>query len=96
MNQVGPSDYLVINSRDELLRIPFKSIAYFEADGNYTRIFTVNNLSFIFSIHTLRQQLILSGGERFASTLPISKEAHKELKHLFKSISDNNGTTHRA
>lgn len=32
------------NSRDELLRIDISKIVYFEADGNYTDIITVNKL----------------------------------------------------
>lgn len=112
-------EYLILNSRDELLRIDINSIMYFEADGNYTRIITANNLkavvcmnlarmlallnarlcttvptfarvgkkhiinlNHIYSIHTLKQQLVLSDGRSFAYTIPISKEALKELKHI--------------
>ena len=37
-------DWLFLNSRDDLLRIDMKEIAYFEADGNYTSIVLTNKL----------------------------------------------------
>lgn len=36
--------FLVFNSRDELVRMDITTIVYFEADGNYTQIVTVNKL----------------------------------------------------
>ncbi len=39
------SKYLVFNSRDELLKINLDKIVYFEAEGNYTRIFIANGLT---------------------------------------------------
>ena len=36
--------FLFFNSRDELLRMDISKIVYFEADGNYTQIVTVNKL----------------------------------------------------
>lgn len=35
---------LIINSRDEMLRIDVNRIVYFESDGNYTHIVTCNKL----------------------------------------------------
>ena len=35
---------IVFNSRDELLRMDISKIVYFEADGNYTHIASVNKL----------------------------------------------------
>ena len=35
-------DWLFLNSRDDLLRIDMREIAYFEADGNYTNIVLTN------------------------------------------------------
>jgi DNA-binding LytR/AlgR family response regulator len=35
---------VLFNSRDELLRIDISKIVYFEGDGNYTNIVTVNKL----------------------------------------------------
>lgn len=116
--------YLFLNSRDELLRIDIQNIVYFEADGNYTNIISVNklkgvvcvnlaqmqkllserllekanifarvgkkyivNLKHVYSINTIRQQIILSDGATFTYQLSIGKDALKELKHLFIEIS---------
>jgi len=38
------TEYLYINSRDELLRIDISKIVYFEANGNYTNIVLANKL----------------------------------------------------
>ena len=38
------TEYLFINSRDELLRIDISKIVYFEANGNYTTIVLTNKL----------------------------------------------------
>ena len=112
--------YLFLNSRDELLRIDIQNIVYFEADGNYANIISVNklkgvvcvnlaqmqkllserllekanifarvgkkyivNLKHVYSINTIRQQIILSDGATFTYQLSIGKDALKELKHLF-------------
>lgn len=114
------SQYLFLNSRDEFLRIDIANIVYFEADGNYTNIVSVNrlkgvvctnlaqmqkylseklreeasifarvgkkyiiNLRFVYSINTLRQQVVLSDGATFSYQLSIGKEALKELKQIF-------------
>lgn len=114
------SQYLFLNSRDEFFRIDIANIVYFEADGNYTNIVSVNrlkgvvctnlaqmqkylsdklreeatifarvgkkyiiNLKYVYSINTLRQQVILSDGATFSYQLTIGKEALKELKQIF-------------
>lgn len=38
------TDYLYINTRDELLRINCSKIVYMEGDGNYTNIVLVNKV----------------------------------------------------
>ncbi len=30
------SDYLIFNSRDEILRVKVQNVVYFESEGNYT------------------------------------------------------------
>lgn len=119
MTQTTPQ-YLFLNSRDEFLRIDIANIAYFEADGNYTNIVSINrlkgvvctnlaqmqkylsdklredasifarvgkkyiiNLRYVYSINTLRQQVIISDGATFSYQLSIGKEALKELKQIF-------------
>ena len=36
--------YIYFNSRDELIRLSINSIVYFESDGNYTNVITINKL----------------------------------------------------
>lgn len=52
--------YLLLNSRDELLRIDTNKIVYLEADGNYTNIYTVNRLKGVVSINLSHMQQTLS------------------------------------
>lgn len=42
------------------------------------------NISFIFSINILKQELVLSDQHSFVRTLSVSKEALKQLKELMK------------
>ena len=42
--KINNMKYLFFNNRDELLRLDIAKIVYFEADGNYTNIMTVNKL----------------------------------------------------
>ena len=39
------SNVIVFNSRDELLKVNLDRVVYFEADGNYTKIYITNGLS---------------------------------------------------
>lgn len=123
------AEYLIINSRDELLRIDMTKVIYVEADGNYSNIILANklkatiglnlgqveklfadnfgikartyarigkrfilNLSYLYKINILRQQLVLSDGASFAYQLDISKEALKKLKDLYVSKKSNDAT----
>ena len=43
--------YLIIKTRDELLRIKIGQILYFEADRNYTKLLLTNNIQFTFAIN---------------------------------------------
>ncbi len=52
--------YLYLNSRDELLRIEFSKIVYFEADGNYTRIIMNNQLKAVVCMNLLKVQRLLN------------------------------------
>ena len=52
--------YLFLNSRDELLRIDIQNIVYFEADGNYTNIISVNKLKGVVCVNLAQMQKLLS------------------------------------
>lgn len=43
--------YLMIKTRDELLRIKICQILYFEADRNYTKLLLSNGIQFTFAIN---------------------------------------------
>ena len=43
--------YLIIKTREELLRIKIGHILYFEVDRNYTKLLLSNNIQFTFAIN---------------------------------------------
>lgn len=43
--------YLMIKTRDELLRVKIGQILYFEADRNYTKLLLSNGIQFTFAIN---------------------------------------------
>ncbi|MDH6311841.1 DNA-binding LytR/AlgR family response regulator [Parabacteroides sp. PFB2-10] len=43
--------YLIIKTRDELLRIRIGQILYFEADRNYTKLLLTSGIQFTFAIN---------------------------------------------
>ncbi|WP_085536144.1 LytTR family DNA-binding domain-containing protein [Massilibacteroides vaginae] len=43
--------YLIIKTRDELLRIKIGQILFFEADRNYTKLYLSNGIQFTFAIN---------------------------------------------
>ena len=52
--------YLILNTRDELLRIDFSTIVYFEAEGNYTHIILRNRTKHTLCLNLARMQQVLS------------------------------------
>ena len=51
--------YLIIKTRDELLRIRIEQILYFEADRNYTKLILNNGIQFTFAINIGKIEQIL-------------------------------------
>lgn len=51
--------YLIIKTRDELLRIKIGQILYFEADRNYTKLLLTNGIQFTFAINIGKIEEIL-------------------------------------
>ncbi len=51
--------YLIIKTRDELLRIKAGQILYFEADRNYTKLLLSNGIQFTFAINIGKIEEIL-------------------------------------
>jgi DNA-binding LytR/AlgR family response regulator len=51
--------YLIIKTRDELLRIKIEQILYFEADRNYTKLLLAGGIQFTFAINIGKIETIL-------------------------------------
>lgn len=60
INMATKTKYIFFNSRDELLRVDLASVVYFEADGNYTRIFSMNGLFNLVGINLGRMEELLA------------------------------------
>lgn len=54
------TDFLYINTRDELLRIDCSKIVYMEGNGNYTTIVLVNKLKATVSMNLAETQRFIS------------------------------------
>lgn len=54
------TEYLCLNSRDELLRLDVSQIVYFEADGNYTNIVLANRLRGVVCMNLSNMQQMLT------------------------------------
>ena len=84
--------YLIIKTRDELLRIKIGQILYFEADRNYTKLLLSNGIQFTFAINIgkieeiLEKQvagcnkILMRVGKSMPKELVISKDPLKVLK----------------
>lgn len=77
--------YLYLNSRDELLRLDIHNIVYFEADGNYTNIISVNKLKGTVCANLAQMQKMLS--ERLKEDAAIFARVGKKyiinLRHIY-------------
>ena len=54
------TDFILFNSRDELLRINPAKIVYFEADGNYTNIILTNKTKATVCMNLSQMQEVLT------------------------------------
>lgn len=54
------TEFILFNSRDELLRINPSKIVYFEADGNYTNIILANKTKATVCMNLSQMQKVLS------------------------------------
>ena len=77
--------YLYLNSRDELLRIDIANIAYFEADGNYTNIVSVNNLKSVVCTNLAQMQKCLTENLKEEASIfaRVGKKHIINLRHIF-------------
>lgn len=63
--------YLIIKTRDELLRIKIGQILYFEADRNYTKLLLSNGIQFTFAINIGKIEEILENQVAGSSSILI-------------------------
>lgn len=54
------NEYIIFNSRDEILRINVSCIVYFEAFGNYTKIILENGFQGLVCVNLGRMEYLLS------------------------------------
>lgn len=59
-----PTEYLYINTRDELLRIDCTKIVYMEGDGNYTNIVLINKIRASVCMNLSEMQKLISNSLR--------------------------------
>ncbi len=79
------TEYLYLNSRDELLRIDISKIVYFESDGNYTNIVLANKLKGVVTMNLSQMQKVLSDRLKERATIfaRVGKRYIINLNHIF-------------
>lgn len=45
--QINTKSHILFQTRDELINVDLSKVVYFEADGNYTKVVFINNLSMV-------------------------------------------------
>ena len=79
------SDYLIFNSRDEILRIKIQNIVYFESEGNYTAMVTTNKLrpTVCINLGHMEQLLAEKLGDRRAMFVRVGKRHIVNMDFLY-------------
>lgn len=79
------TDYLYINTRDELLRFDCSKIVYMEGDGNYTNIVMANKLKASVCMNLSEMQRLLSESlkERASIFARIGKRFIVNLNYIY-------------
>lgn len=54
------SQFIVFNTKTELLRLDVSKIVYFEGDGNYTQIVTINKLKAVVCLNLSQMEKYLA------------------------------------
>ena len=77
--------YIFFNSRDEFQRIEVSKIVYFEADGNYTNIVTVNKLraSILKNLREMERELDMQLGEDAHRFMRIGKRFIINMQYVY-------------
>ncbi|MDR3252586.1 MAG: LytTR family transcriptional regulator [Tannerella sp.] len=78
--------YLMIKTRDELLRINIENILYFEADRNYTKLLLSQGIMFTFAVNIgkVEEMLAKQLTEPNTSLLRVGKSFIVNKKHILQ------------
>ena len=77
---------IIFNSRDELLRVDLSSVVFFEAEGNYTRIVSMNGLISLVYINLgkMEELLALRFNDSPGSFARIGKRYIQNLNYVYR------------
>lgn len=80
------SKYLIINSRDEFLRVEFDKIIAFESDGNYTNIILTNKVKAMVGMNLSQMQQVLEKtlGESAGVFARVGKRHIINLSYIYR------------
>jgi len=78
--------YLMIKTRDELLRINIEHILYFEADRNYTKLLLCEGIQFTFAVNIgkIEEMLETQLSDRNTILIRIGKSHIVNKKHILQ------------
>ena len=78
--------WIYFQNRDELLRVNLQKVVYFEADGNYTNIYTVNTMKIVVGMNLSNMQQMLSRQtqENMPVFMRIGKKYIVNLNYVYK------------
>ena len=76
---------ILFNSRDELLRMDISKIVYFEADGNYTHIVSLNKLkaTIAASLSKTEEALTVQLGEQAGQFMRVGKRFIVNFRYVY-------------
>ena len=76
---------IIINSRDQLLRLEISKIVYFEADGNYTKVVMSNKLKSVLplSLSNMEKALSTQLGENAATFVRVGKRFIINRRYIY-------------
>ena len=78
-------NHIIINLRDQLLRLEIAKIVYFEADGNYTKVVMANKLKseLPLSLSNIEKALSTQLGEDAATFMRVGKRFIINRKYIY-------------
>ena len=78
-------NHIVINSRDQLLRLEISKIVYFEADGNYTKVVMANKLKSVLPLNLSKMENALTSqlGEEASIFMRVGKRFIINRRYIY-------------